>query len=147
MKSRGLTLLEIMIAISLLAVVGLVIPQLFRGAMTIHRDTTAAHDALSRTQRLDEQLQRDAWRAAAIEPAEAGLRLIAGDGTMIVWRVEEETTLVRESADEQQRWRMDMPLRLEREGPSVNLKLGAPETDRTASRRFVSQILLAKEGR
>ena len=66
---------------------------------------------------------------------------------MIVWRVDEQTTLVRESADEQHRWRLEMPVTLEREGPSIHLRLGTTESGRLANLRFVSQVMLAKEER
>lgn len=86
MRSRGFTLAEILLVTGLLAVVGLAVTQLFRVTMNVQRDTAAAHDVLSRTVRLNDQLRRDVWRAAAIEPAETGVRLIDANGAVILYR-------------------------------------------------------------
>lgn len=144
---RGMTMIEMMIALSLLAVVGLVLVQVFGGTMRVHRDTMAAHDALGRIQRLDDLLRRDAWGAAAIQSADGAVRITAADGSAITWRVEDESTLVRESADTTQRWPMAMPVELGAQEPAVTLRLGHPESGRAATMRFVSQILLAGEER
>lgn len=148
MRTRcGLTLFEMLVALSLLAVVGLVTAQLFRGTINVHRETSAAHDALSRSQRLADRLRRDAWGAAAIESVDGKLRLTDVGGVAVAWGVEEGTTLVRESGDEPHRWQMGMPVSLAAEGPAVVLRLGKPDSSDASTMRFISQIMLAKEGR
>lgn len=144
---RGMTMIEMMMALSLLAVVALVLVQVFGGTMRVHRDTTAAHDTLGRTQRLGDLLRRDVWGAAAISSDNDALRITPAGGTAIIWRVEDETTLVREAAGDAQRWRMAMPVGLGARGPAVTLRLGHPESGLAATMRFVSQILLAGEER
>src|SRR5690606_23662206 len=117
--------------------------------MKLQYQTVSAHDLLGRTQRVKDLLGRDTWSAADLQVTAEQAVLVMPDGKRVTWRVDAQA-LLRQGDDAsgavEQRWDIAADARFVRQGPVLHVHL-APANGEPAVLHFVSQLLMAGEGR
>jgi len=147
-RAHGIALVEMLIAIGLIAVFLIISARLFTTTIRLSRQSHDAEERIARFDSAVRMLRSDVWGAAEMTGDAKGVLTIARDATSIVWRADETGALVRSETvgthpPREQRW-PDLGGRLtfRVEGP-VLVVAGDERSGRAGELRLVSQVRLA----
>jgi len=149
-RARGVMLVEVLMAISLLVIFMIVAARQFHTIIRLSQQTSEAEARLASYDSAIRVLRADAWGAAdvSVDKAEA-VTLRGTDGTSVVWRSDEVGALIRaettakDAPPRTQAWpELGGRLRFRVEGP-VLVVAGDERTGRAGELRLISQVRLA----
>jgi len=148
-RRRAFTLIEILVWVLLLAVVSVMLVQLF--SLTTHatRDAQKRDTLLHRIDSAVAHLRKDAWAATKITTAadddSSSVELPPVDGPVVTWRYTKDGKLSRTTVPPTgtQSWADLPPVAFSAHGPLLTLTLKAVNRDETET--FVSQQMLAQK--
>ena len=147
-RGRGIALVEMLIAIGLIAMFLIISARLFTTTIRLSRQSHDAEERIARFDSAVRMLRADAWGAANMSVDAKGVLTVARDRTSAVWRADETGALVRsETAGNdllrEQRWPdLGGSLNFQVEGP-VLVVAGDERSGRAGELRLVSQVRLA----
>ena len=147
-RRRAYLLIEILVALSLMASFAAVGMKLIASTISIARTASADHNALLRQERLVDQVGRDVWSAESIVVSADGrsVQLKQSDGTATEWRGGLESGLERVVADQPpQSWNGPGSFTFTAEGPVLVLRQER-HTMPTVEIRLASELMMLKEG-
>lgn len=102
---RGIFLVNILMAIGLLAAFVIVAERVFRLSILTTTRVAMAEDSAGRLERATGVLRADVWGAGKVESKDARLLVTDADGRAIEWRTDAETgDLVRVAGGDERRW-------------------------------------------
>ena len=147
-RARGIALVEMLVAIGLIAVFLVISARLFTTTIRLSRQSHDAEERIARFDSAVRMLRADAWGAAEMSVDAKGALRVARDGTSAVWRADETGALLRTETigsdpPREQRW-PDLGGRLtfRVEGP-ILVVAGDERSGRAGELRLVSQVRLA----
>ena len=147
-RRRAYLLIEILVALSLMASFAAVGMKLIASTISIARTASADHNALLRQERLVDQVGRDVWSAESIVVSADGrsVQLKQSDGTATEWRGGLESGSERVVADQPpQSWNGPGSCTFTAEGPVLVLRQER-HTMPTVEIRLASELMMLKEG-
>ena len=102
---RGIFLVNILMAIGLLAAFVIVAERVFRLSILTTSRVAMAEDSAGRLERATGVLRSDVWGAGKVELKDSRLLVTDADGRTVEWRTEGETgDVVRVAGGEERRW-------------------------------------------
>jgi len=146
-RSGGFTLLELLVAIGLLAVVGLIGMHLFRSTVLVSQDAAKAASSMTRVDAALAELRADAWGAKSIEvTAPDSVTLEQSAGGAIHWHAGSAGDLVRDAAGTTTRW-TGLPggVAFAADGAALTVELKGTSEHPGGLAAMPSQVLLAAE--
>jgi len=142
-RSPGFVLIEMLIAIGLLAVAGLIWTQVLRMAAQASRDISQQQPAEMRVDQAIRELRNDAWSASDVQFHDPHwLSIRSGEGVTIEWRCDKGLSR-QEGSGEPQRWEVvapDLSFRVRR--ATIVLELKGSKQTRDEQVEVVSETML-----
>lgn len=149
---RGMTLIEVMLAIGVLATFFLVATALINASLRVPQEAADAHAAKARLDDALSHLRGDVWAAETVTVAEDGALVVRRpDGRAALWRVSSDGTWSRHAArvaggrlDDARTWPAIAPgATFSAAGPSLAVRFPRTPSDPGGEVRFVSQLRLS----
>jgi hypothetical protein len=102
---RGIFLVNILMAIGLLAAFVIVAERVFRLSLLTTSRVAAQQDVAGRLERATDVMRADVWGASKVEVKGPGVVVSDADGRAVEWRTEGESgDLVRVAGGDERRW-------------------------------------------
>jgi type II secretory pathway pseudopilin PulG len=143
---RGFMLIEMMVWLTIIAVVMLLLTEMMISGMRIAKQTTARDILIGRVDSALDALRRDAWRAESIQAIGSEVAFVEPDG-VIFWRMEAGHVLTRLNPAEaplKKTWNEMPTFAFSTAGPFLKVDVDSgPDAARHESTTLVSQRLLA----
>jgi prepilin-type N-terminal cleavage/methylation domain-containing protein len=145
--ARGFMLIEIMVAISLLAVFALIATKLLVLGIKVPHEVGEQRDAIVRFDSVVTRLRDDVWQARSIKsPDEKTLEIQTDSSGAVTWRIEAGAVL-RTGADAKQTQRWELKEKLGFSGDGAGMVLNVAENaGRTGKIQMLSERMLLESG-
>lgn len=133
-RRRGFTLVEVLLALSLLGVFSLVAYRLLGANMKVTEATLMADSNSARFDRAVAALRTDVFDSASLEMPSPGLLRVHGSDKQIVeWKID-HNTICRTQASARRTWDVGQPLDLKLDGAVVLLSVNGDDQLAMAAR-------------
>ncbi len=147
MNRRGFTVLEMLIAIGLMAFLGIVSQRLFVASFRAMQTARSADTSITRFDHAMRRLRADTWSSTQISADGLSATLKQSDGSSIAWRFTETGDLTRTDGAATLTWRdVSRLTRFSADGPSLVLHLPDGFSKRPGGIKLISQLQLASGG-
>lgn len=146
-RRRGFTLLELLFALGILAVVGLISVKLFRSTVLVSQGAETAAASMTRMDSALASIRRDAWGAESIQVGDAkSVTLQQPGGASVRWHAEHPGEMVRDEAGKQTHWSaLPGGITFAVDGAVLVVQLTGTPDHPGGETRMPSQVLLAAE--
>ena len=133
-RRRGFTLVEVLLALSLLGVFSLVAYRLLGANMKVTEATLMADSNSARFDRAVAALRTDVFDSASLEmPSPGLLRVHGSDKQLVEWKID-HNTICRTQASARRAWDVGQPLDLKLDGAVVLLSVNGDDQLAMAAR-------------